>query len=552
MKDRLQKYVDRHAALVQIREPWMRRCEAIAAMLMPWRGPLRPKDRTWQRDTENWRAVIDDVGSSSLTGLVNGMMSASMSASQDWFAARIGGQFDAMPAVREWTDDATKLIHRVFQRSNVYQVSQQVVYEQGAFGTGVALVVPDPETIIRLQFMPAGEYCLAEDAQGRPNTVYRDLRMTVAQMVEQFGIDRVSREVRRQFELRDFDALVPLVHVIEPRELRDRTKADQLNMPFRSIYFDANAGSDDDILAEGGFERLPVLVVPWDRTPGSAYGHGPGVYAYRAIEQLQAEHIQKGRSINYQTQPPLGFDIAAKGQGINLMPGSINYVGPNAGTGSRALFESRLDLNALREDMEEVRQRIRKAFHVDLFRMFGSEDRSGVTALEIAKRYEENLLQLANVAQRNEDNLQEPLVEHAFHLIAQAGLFLPPPSEIQARPINLQFLGLLAQAQQSRPILAMERFMGQVAAVATVWPDALDLVNVDEFVQQTSTMLQIPPKLVRRPEDVADLRIARQQAAAAQEQAMLGEQQSKTAKQLSEARPSPSNLLGQLQAQGVA
>lgn len=544
------RYLDRLEALRRERQFWLDRSDEIAAMLMPWRGPVGSKRR--RISLEDWQAVIDTTGTDALQSLVNGMLSASMSSSQDWFASRIGdSEADVDTETRQWCSDTSRLIHRVFQGSNVYEVAPQIVTEQAAFGMGAALALPDFENVIRLRHLPAGEYCVAEDERGVYDTLYREFHLTVGQAMRMFGDRGCSRAVRRLYDQGHLDSKVPFVHIIEPRHDRDERLVDQLNKPWRSLYFEQSEG-EEAWSREGGFDLFPALIVPWERMSASAYGHGPGVYAHRAIVQLQHEHVRKAQGIDYQTKPPLGLDISSKGQGINLLPGGINYVGANTGTGSRALFESRLDLTALREDMQEVRQRIREAFKADLFRMFSRDERSGTTALEIAKRYEENLLQLSSVAQRNEDNLQEPLVKLAFHYLAERGMLPPAPPQIQSRPVEIQFLGLLAQAQQSRPILGIERFLQQVAAIGQVWPEAYDLIDADHVVQQFGAMLQVPPRILRRPETVAEQRIARNEAMAAKESVEMAVQQSKAAKQLSDSTPTETNLLGQLQAQGAA
>jgi len=535
----------RKRVLEQQCEAWLDRCDAIAAMLMPWRGPMR--QRHPDTDATAWQAVIDDVGWQSLFGLVSGLTATSMNPSHDWFAMRLGdADLDNQQPVRQWFADATSLVHRVFQRSNVYEIVPRVRMEQAAFGLGAALVLPDPQTIIRLRHLPAGEYFVAEDAQERPDTLYRDFRMSVVQVVQTFGLDKCSKAVRQAYDKGSYDDLVHITHVIEPRRDRDPRLQDQANMPWRSLYFEHGDGFEAGVLREGGFKRFPAIVSAWDRNHDSPYGHGPGVYAYRAIQQLQAQQIEKGRGIAYQVRPPLGMDTSAKGQGINLLPGGISYVGSNSGTGSRALFESRIDLTALREDMMEVRNRIRSAFHVDLFRMFSQDDRSGVTALEIAKRFEEKLTILAPVAQRAEDTLQEPLIALAFHHLAEVGLLPPPPPEIANRQVEIQFLGMLAAARMSQGVTATERFLAQVASLGQVWPDAYDLVNIDEVVAQFGSMLQVQPRLLRRPDEVAEVRMARQRANAAREQAEMASVQAGTAKDLAAATPTEGNLLGRV------
>ena len=93
--------------------------------------------------------------------------------------------------------------------------------------------------------------------------------MTVSQVVEKFGLQPngtidwsgISSTTHKLWDSQNYDELVPIIHMIEPRrnEERDMSKKDQLNMPYRSAYMEY--GGDGDKLLFEGHAKLPTFRV---------------------------------------------------------------------------------------------------------------------------------------------------------------------------------------------------------------------------------------------------------------------------------------------------
>ena len=203
----------------------------------------------------------------------------------------------------------------------------------------------------------------------------------------------------------------------------------------------------------------------------------------------------------------------------------------------------RLDLSHLREDIEHVRSRINAAFYAALFMMLYQADKNGLTATEVAERHEEKLLMLGPVIERQHNEILDPLIEQTFARMVEANLVPPAPEEQQGRQLNIEFVSMLAQAQRAVATNSIDRFVGNLGAVAQIKPEVLDKFDADAWADAYADMLGIDPELIVPGEQVAMIRQQRAQMAQQQQQAALAEQAANTANKLAGADTSGQNAL---------
>jgi hypothetical protein len=183
-----------------------------------------------------------------------------------------------------------------------------------------------------------------------------------------------------------------------------------------------------------------------------------------------------------------------------------------------------LDLNHLLADIQDVRGRINQAFYTDLFLMLASAPTNNMTATEVAERHEEKLLMLGPVLERLHNELLDPLIERTFGRMIETGLVPPPPEELQGVDLNVEYVSMLAQAQRAVATNGIDRFVGNLGAVAQFKPDVLDKFDSDKWADAYSDMLGIDPELIVPNDRVAMIRAQRAQAAqAAQQQAQVAQ-----------------------------
>lgn len=529
-----QRYMKRWSMLRAERATWITDYYALIDFVAPMSGRFFYTDVNKGNKVQRQKRIYDSTGRRALNVLAAGLMAGMTSPARPWFRLALADrQLMEQHAVKQWLEDTTSLMRDVFSRSNTYRVLHQMYVELGAFGTACSIILPDYDNVIHLFPLTVGEYCLATNNKGVIDTVYREMQLTVGQIIDQFGYDQASLSVQQLYERGNYDQWVLCQQVIEPRKSRNPMMRDARNMRWKSCYYEVGGNPDPNkMLSESGFRRFPALAARWNVTGNDVYGTGPGHDALPDIRQLQHEQLRKGQAIDYQTNPPLQVPAMLKEAGVNRLPGGVQYVDTVGGDNAvKTLFDVNLDLGALRESIIDIRERIKGHFYEDLFLMLANDNRSGITATEVAERHEEKLLMLGPVLERLHNELLDPLIDSTFERLAEAGVLPPPPPELRGMEVNVEYVSMLAQAQRAVGLASYDRAIATVGAIAgakqdpTVW----DKLDTDKIIDEYTDALGVPPQVVRPAEDVARMRAERaqqQQAAnalaAAQQMAETG------------------------------
>lgn len=527
-----QRLLKRKTALWNERSSWISHYREISDYILPRSGRFFEQDRN--RGEKKHNNIYDSTGTRALRVLAAGMMSGMTSPARPWFRLAIADS-DLMEydPVKLWLNENAKIMREIFSRSNTYRALHMIYEELGAYGTAASFMRPDFNDVLRHYTMTAGEYAISSSNRGEVDTLYREVPMTVAQIVQEFGLDKVSKSVKDQYERNNLDQWITVMHAIEPRKdnERDIGKRDAKNMPFKSCYFEL-AGNGDEMLSESGFNYFPVLVPRWSVSGGDIYGNSPAMESLGDIRQLQHEQLRKAQGIDFQTKPPLQMPVTMKGSEHDSLPGGIAWYDPSSPSGGvKTQFEVNLNLQHLLADIQDVRERINGTFYADLFMMMANDTRSGITATEVAERHEEKLLMLGPVLERLHNEMLSPMIENTFQMMVEAGIVPTPPKELQGMDLNIEFVSTLAQAQRAIGVGSIDRLLGTVGNMASMKPEVLDKLNADQIVDTYADMLGVDPNLIIGDENVAIIRQQRveqqQKAQAAQEAMAMADMASK-------------------------
>jgi len=520
MKTKKEKLITRWGHLRSERATWWSHWQEITTYLLPRNGRYFQQDRNKGHRRHN--SIYDNTGTRALRTLGAGMMAGATSPARPWF--RLGTadpELNSYGPVKLWLADVTQRMQLVFQKSNTYRTLHGIYEELGAFGTAGSIILPDSQNAIHHYPVTIGEYAIATDYQGRVNTLYREFQKTVGEVVREFGYNKCSTSVKNLYDRGSLDSWITLVHAIEPRDDRDRNykKKDNMNMPYKSCYFET--GSDgDQVLRESGFKEFPAVVPRWGVAGGDIYGNSPGMESLGDIKQLQHEQLRKAQGIDYQTKPPLQVPSYMKNRDVDSLPGGVTFIDGAQGKIETA-FNVNLNLDHLLRDIQDVRGRINSSFYADLFLMLANATDTRMTATEVAERHEEKLLMLGPVLERLHNELLDPLIDITFDRMVEAGLVPPAPEELQGMELNVEFVSMLAQAQRAIGTNSVDRYVNSMGMVAQMKPDVLDKFDSDAWADGYADMLGVDPSLIVAGPQVAKIRQARAQAqqAAAQQEA---------------------------------
>lgn len=544
----------RKGALYVERSSWIPRYREITEFLLPYSGRYFATDRN--KGSRPFNSIYDSSATSAHDIMTAGMMAGMTSPARPWFRLATPDR-DLMEydPVRWWLHDVTELMRDIYAKSNTYNSLHTIYEELGAFATAASIIEDDFDNVIHHSVLTAGEYAIGTDDRGRVDTLVREFDMTLHQVVQKFVVQSdgsmnwqaVSPTIKTMWDThKNLDSWITVVHMIQPRQQRDIRKNDAKNMRFASVYFETGRDEGAErFLRESGYKRFPAIAPRWGVRGGDLYGNGPSFRAIGDIKQLQQENLRKGQAIDYKVKPPIQIPAERKNSQVNALPGGVSYIPANGQAQSaRSLFEVNLDLGDLREDIQDVRNRINRCFYADLFLMISQDNRrTPATATEIAERHEEKLLMLGPVLERLHNEMLSPKIDLTFARVIEAGILPPPPPELQGVELKVEFVSTLAQAQKMVGLGSMDRLLGTVGQIAAVKPEALDKIDTDQMIDRYADMLGVDPSIIVADDKVAFIRDERQKAMAAQQQAAAIPAMAAAAKDASQADLEGNNAL---------
>lgn len=528
------------------RYSWWTHGRELADYLLPRRYRWLITPNQMARGSPINQHILDSTGTLAARNLSSGMTSGISSPTRPWLKLKIGRLDSTQTSpVSLWLAECERLLSLIFQESNFYNCIAVLYFDLVIFGTATMLIYEDFDDVIRCYNPCFGEYYIDIDGQYRPVIFYREFTNTVSQCVEEYGIENCSPSIQALAKQGGAALTQELViaHAIEPNN-----DGKKFGIPsefkFREAYWEwgSSAAPQSSSQAQGflrkrGYYEAPNIAVRWDLVSNDAYGRSPGMDALPDVKQLQLEVRRKAQAIDKHVNPPMVADIQLKNQPASLLPGGLTYVsGMTTGkVGFAPVYTVQPELAAMTADLQEVRERIKKIFFNDLFQTASQyETRSNVTALEWDLRKSESLVMLGPVLDRVYNEGLKPIVERVFAIAARAGIFPPPPEEIAGKNIEIEFVSMLATAQNAAATGGIERLLSLSGNLAGIDPAAMDNIDIDYALDKMSYLLNNDPKLIRSPDQLAAIRQQRAQQQAQQQQAEMAEKMAAGAKTLSE------------------
>jgi hypothetical protein len=517
-----------------------------------------------QRGDKRNQKLIDPTPKFAARTLGAGMHAGSTNPATPWFRLTTPDpEMMELPSVSLWLYAVENRMRDVFARTNLYSVLPTTYMEAGVFGTAPILMLEHPRKVIHFVPKTVGSYYLASNSDGAIDTMYCEYKMSLRNLVADFGVNRLSDGARAQYLAGKRDELVDVLHTIEPNPSRDVERLDAQSMAFQSAYFESQGTIERPPLRISGFEDNPLAVFRWETTEiTDPYGSSCGMDALGCAKAMQLQQRRKAQAIDKLVDPPMVGDPAMKNQASTLLPGDVTWAGFTP-TGSAPKFQPaytiKPELQGLILDIQDVRELCEIAMYTDLFFAITRADPRNATVPEIDARKEEQILALGPVLQNHTDGLIKPIIDRTFNAMVRnsrpvwegvmsypmnpAAFIPPPPPELENVPLRIEMIGALAQAFRSIAGGKLERFVGFIGSVAKAQieagqpADALDKFDADQTVDEYAQAIGVPPTVVRSDDDVAAIRQQRaeaQQAQAAAAAAQPVKDMATAAKSLSE------------------
>lgn len=452
------------------------------------------------------------------------------------------------PDVKAWCDEATDVMFkaRYSPRTQFPQAIGEGFLSFGAFGNMVLLIEESRGSNLVYRAGHPREFYYAENEYGTIDTMHRKFQLTARQGAQKFGADMLPDAIKNALE-RSPDTHFEFIHVVQPRDEAGYGKTKMPNMAFASCYI-ARAGKK--VVRESGYRTFPYAVGRYMTTAGEVYGRGPGMTALPDIKMLQEMMKTHLRAAQKVVDPPLLTIDDGMLAPFQLRPGGINRGGVNS-QGQPLVHalvtNARLDIS--RDMIQDVRNRIKSVFKVDLFRILVDKP-EGITATEALIRAQEKGALLAPIGQRAQGEFLGHMISRELDILITAGQLPQMPDALLqlggAAALKIEYSAPVNQAQKAQKGIVSLHFASAVAELGATMPGVIDAIDGDELVQELADSMGVPSKVIRTPEKIAALRASKQQqtdmATAVQAAPLIGKAARDFATAQAQAGAQPNNL----------
>jgi len=513
--DKAKNLLKRYDRLKAQRQNWESHWQEVADYMQPRKADVT---KTRSKGDKRTELIFDGSPLQSVELLAASLHGMLTNPSTPWFSLRFKqNDMENEDEAKEWLEDATEVMYAAFNKSNFQQEIFELYHDLITFGTAAMFIEEDDEDILKFSTRHINEIFIAENDKGRIDTVFRKFNLSARAVIQKFG--DVSMNIMTKANKDPYEE-VSILHAVYPRSDFDPKKQDKQNMPFESVYLDAESG---DELSVSGFREFPFVVPRYLKASHEIYGRSPAMTALPDVKMLNEMSKTTIKSAQKQVDPPLlvpddGFMLP-----VRTVPGGLNFY--RAGTRDRI---ETLNIGAntpLGLNMEEQRRNsIRNAFYVNQLMMQSGPQ---MTATEVIQRNEEKMRLLGPVLGRLQSELLKPLIDRCFALILRKNLFRPAPEFLAGQDIEIEYVSPLAKAQKSTELSSIMRAIEILGSLSNVAP-VFDHINMDKLVRHLADIVGVPQKILK-PQ--SELNAERQQAAQQQEQM----QQMQQVQQLAEA-----------------
>ncbi len=412
--------------------------------------------------------------------------------------------------VRMWFDVVEEILFqlRYTPTANFASQMHEGYMSLGAFGTAGLFVDEDPVRGMRYRNIHLADLFIQMNERGTIDTVFRRFEVTARQAVRMFVDGDLSDDVLKAFDDKP-DTRIKLLHVVMPRTDRDASARDKRNAPFFSGYFEVKT---KHLIEEGGFDELPYVMSRYVTGPREVYGRSPAMSVLpeiKMINEMSRTVIRAGQKV---VDPPLLIADEGVVFPVNTTAGGTTFArldGRHQSPVQPLHTGARVDIGF--EMMEQRRRQINDAFLVTLFQILVETPQ--MTATEVLQRAQEKGSLLAPTMGRQQSETLGPLINRELNILSKQGVLPPPPElllEAQGE-YEVEYVSPLSRAMKAEEGVGILRTLEMVQPLAAVDPGVMDNFDMDAITRILANTNGAPQKILRRQDDIDDMRQQRQQ-----------------------------------------
>lgn len=474
-------------------------------------------------------------------------------------------QIEDTKEVKDYYEFVTRQMTTVMDKPEAFLGPTLMEYftGQGSFGTSGVGVFDndDPDVPVLYKSYGVWEFFIDEGANGQVDTVYTKTEYTLLQAAKKFGLKTLSARSQEAFKAGKTDDKITVIHCIEPRFDRDPFKYGAKDMPVASIHIEQAA---EHVLKESGYPEMPVFITRFWKSPNEKYGRSPAMAALPDIMEINGSRNRVGIAEEKTLSPPLyviddsllgGDTLDTSAEAINVlsMSGRIPFTGDPV----RPLYTIG-SLDPTYKRLAELQYVISQHFFID--RLLDLNNQTRMTLGETQIRNQLRGDSLNPIYTRQISELLQRLITRTFNILFRKGYLgvikgsveetealragLTPrliPDTVAARIVKgqnvyeIEYISPAIRIMQAQELQGATTALELMGGIATVNPEALDVVDFDRLTKRIMQLVGAPQEVVRAFTDVANMRTSRAQAQQAQAQMEAERLQSETARNMAQA-----------------
>ena len=421
-------------------------------------------------------------------------------------------------AVGTFLEDVMAEVNSALNRSNFYDQMFPSYKSSGVYGTSCLFEEEDVEDDIRFYNMPLKQVVIVEDARGRVCKFFIEFEYTAEQAAGRWGKEALSSEMQREItEGKGHSTKHKFLLFIGERYFREIQKEDKRNLPIEAVWIDVKGRKT---VEESGYNEFPAFCHRFDKRPFVPWGFSPAMKALPFARLLNAIAKTNLRTMMKRTDPPIAVPHNAFIAPFNMNPRAINTYKKDAMDSGKDIFAfgNFGDPSVGLQAVEYYSGKVKTLMYHDVFLAFSNITKD-MNNPEIMERINEKMTMLGPAVGRYLDEVISPIIHRTISILARRGKLPDPPIEMMMDPgYEIDFVGVLAQAQRRAELNTLVTGLTMIGNMAQYSPEVLDKIDPDKVTDEVWSITGAPIKVLRDDGEVKQIREGRAQAAMQQQE----------------------------------
>ena len=427
-------------------------------------------------------------------------------------------ELSANKAIGDFFEDVMAEVNYALNRSNFYDQMFPAYKASGVYGTTAMFEEEDVQDDIRFHNIPLKQVVIVEDARGRVCKFFIEFEYTANQAAGRWGQDVLATYLKEEIRDGKGDSKKhKFLLYISERYIREIQKQDKKNLPIEASWIDVEGRM---IIEESGYNEFPAFCHRFDKRPSIPWGFSPAMKALPFARLLNAIAKTNLRTMMKHTDPPIAVPHNAFIAPFNMNPRAINTYKKDVMQDGKDIFafgnfgDPQVGLSAV----EYYSGKVKTLMYTDVFLAFSNITKD-MNNPEIMERINEKMTMLAPAVGRYLDEVISPIVQRTIGILHRRGKLPEPPVELLMNPgYEIDFIGVLAQAQRRAELNTLVTGLTMVGNMAQFSPEVLDKIDPDRVADEVWSITGAPVKVLRDDDEVRQIREGRAQAAMKQQE----------------------------------